>query len=177
MINKKFMSKAISIAIVGIMISTPILNTASAMEINRNQKEMSLKDIEEIFDIDEIIQFAKNNGAKKNEIEALLELKNMSFNNTSESKERGIAATTIKVAAKWMKKNSSKIANVLKKYLKINISSKSITTAIDVILDISGTIDELTYNFVDYICDTFRIRCPERNKKIIARALRLIMPI
>lgn len=55
------------------------------------------------------------------------------------------------------KKNSSKIANVLKKYLKINISSKSITTAIDVILDISGTIDELTYNFVDYICDTFRI--------------------
>ena len=71
----------------------------------------------------------------------------------------------------------SKIANVLKKYLKINISSKSITTAIDVILDISGTIDELTYNFVDYICDTFRIRCPEKNKKIIARALRLIMPI
>lgn len=66
------------------------------------------------------------------------------------------------------KKNSSKIANVLKKYLKINISSKSITTAIDVILDIGGTIDELTYNFVDYICDTFRIRCPERNKKIIA---------
>ena len=45
----------------------------------------------------------------------------MSFNNTSESKERGIATTTIKVAAKWMKKNSSKIANVLKKYLKINI--------------------------------------------------------
>ena len=54
-----------SIAIVGVMISTPILNTASAMEINKNQKEMSLKDIEEIFDIDEIIQFAKNNGAKK----------------------------------------------------------------------------------------------------------------
>ena len=74
MINKKFMSKAMSIAIVGIMISTPILNTAYAMEINKNQKEMSLKDIEEIFDIDEIIQFAKNNGAKKNEIEALLEL-------------------------------------------------------------------------------------------------------
>ena len=67
------------------------------------------------------------------------------------------------------KKNSSKIANVLKKYLKINISSKSITTAIDVILDISGTIDELTYNFVDYICDTFRIN--------VQIELRLIMPI
>ena len=128
------------------------------------------------FDVEEPT-FRETEVVIKNEIEALLELKNMSFNNTSESKERGIATTTIKVAAKWMKKNSSKIANVLKKYLKINISSKSITTAIDVILDISGTIDELTYNFVDYICDTFRIRCPEKNKKIIARALRLIMPI
>ncbi len=37
MINKKFISKAMSIAIVGVMISTPILNTASAMEINKNQ--------------------------------------------------------------------------------------------------------------------------------------------
>lgn len=34
MINKKFMSKAMSIAIVGITISTPILNTVYAMDRN-----------------------------------------------------------------------------------------------------------------------------------------------
>ena len=52
----------------------------------------------------------------------------MSFNNTSESKERGIATTTIKVAAKWMKKNSSKIANVLETDVNILLDGQITTT-------------------------------------------------
>ncbi len=173
---KKRATKSIALALVGVTVITPMLNTVFAMEVNKNQKEIALNSLEEMFSIDEIIAYARYNGAKNNEIESLLELRNTQFYNTIELKERGIASTTIKIAAKFIKNNASKIAGILKKYFRVNISSKSIMTAVDVIFDISGSIDDFLYNFVDYICDTFSIRCPESNKKLVARALRLIIP-
>lgn len=56
MINKKLMSKAMAIAIMGITISTPILNTVNAMENNKNIAiSENNKDVVEISD-EEMLQ-------------------------------------------------------------------------------------------------------------------------
>ncbi len=176
---KKIVTKSISLALVGITISTPTLSSVSAMEKSNDFIPTSINQVvKSINNLDELIKYAKSTGASIHEIRALNDLKDMSFDNSSlyeESNEK--KSDIIKTAVKWLKNNLSKVQKFVKTYFGITISVKWLTSALDVIADISGTLDELTYNLVDLICDTFSIRCSENNKWIIARALRLIMPI
>ncbi|MEG0844561.1 MAG: hypothetical protein RSF39_10560 [Romboutsia sp.] len=174
MIFKKRVCKSIALALVTVSVATPFLNSVSAMEKGNTISSIITHNVQEINDLDVLIDFAKSNGLSIEQIGALEEIKTMTFNDIQ---DQGMdEKSLISNAVKWLKNNITKIQKILKQYFGINITTKWLTTALDVIADISGTLDQLTYNLVDLVCDTFSIRCSEDMKWIIARALRLIMP-
>ena len=93
-----------------------------------------------------------------------------------DNNERGLSAA-VKTALKFIKNNWSKIVNVLKKYGVVVGEGKGVIAYIDQILNgvinVSDSIDEAIYTVVDFVAPGL-----DRNvKKIIANAIRLVIPL
>lgn len=163
--------KILSILLCGTIMSTTLLPSVANASTLKKQETL----IKELF----VEEFTENyNISNEIDIDGLISDLIKEFNTDNyidineNINERGLGSAIIKKAVKWIKNNSDKIIKVLKKYVKTNITSKGLIEALDIVVGISDTIDDLIYNLVDRLFPSLQ----DKTVSMITRAIRFIMP-
>lgn len=105
------------------------------------------------------------------------EILNARYNYDTEYTTNGVGSTAVKTALKFLKKNSSKITKILKKYGVTVAEGKGVSSVVDDILDgvieVDDSIDSVVYVVVDNLIPS----ASDDTKQVIANAIRLILPV